>query len=139
MSFNLPPLKAKASVPDTFEISSGHYGIPNPLVDGLATNNIGSSHPLEAAERNFHQNQLQREMTILRNVQGLHAPLRLAMELKSTENIGRLPFLPSSSVMRDILLGRDEEIGFEDVLNTPEFREQMLQPHATVEKKLGFL
>jgi proteasome maturation protein len=51
------------------------------------------------------------EMLMLRNTQGLHAPLRLAMEITSAEKIGRLPFLPSSNVMRDVILGRDEDIG----------------------------
>lgn len=50
-------------------------------------------------------------MVLLRNSQGLHAPMRLAMELKATEKIGRLPFLPSSNMMKDVLLGKDEEIG----------------------------
>lgn len=50
-------------------------------------------------------------MVLLRNTQGLHAPMRLAMELKATEKIGRLPFLPSSHMMKDVLLGKDEEIG----------------------------
>lgn len=48
---------------------------------------------------------------MLRNVQGLHAPMRLAMELKAAERVGRHPFMPSSGLMRDVLLGRDEEIG----------------------------
>jgi len=51
-------------------------------------------------------------MILLRNMQGLHAPLRIAMELKATENIGRLPFLSSSNVMRDVLLGKDQNIGY---------------------------
>lgn len=51
------------------------------------------------------------DMVLLKNTQGIHAPMRLAMELKATEKIGRLPFLPSSNMMRDVLLGKDEEIG----------------------------
>lgn len=50
-------------------------------------------------------------MTMLRNTQGIHAPMRLAMELKAADKIGRLPFLPSSGLMRDVILGRDDEIG----------------------------
>ena len=50
-------------------------------------------------------------MLVLRNTQGIHAPLRLAMELKAAEKIGRLPFLPSSNMMRDVILGRDDDIG----------------------------
>lgn len=76
---------------------------------------------------------------MLRNIQGLHAPLQLTMELQAANKIGRLPFLPSSGFMSDILMGRDEEMGFEDFLNTVEFREQMAQPHAVLEKQLGFL
>lgn len=78
-------------------------------------------------------------MRILRNIQGLHAPLRLAMELKSAKKIGRLPFLSSSHVMQDALTGRDIEIGPEDIFNTPVFLEFAGQPHAVVEKSLGLL
>lgn len=78
-------------------------------------------------------------MTILRNTQGLHAPLKLSMEMKAANKIGRLPFLPSSNLMSDVLTGRDIEMGFEDCLNLPEFREIAGQPHAMVEKSLGIL
>lgn len=78
-------------------------------------------------------------MTVLRNTQGLHAPLRIAMELKSARKIGRLPFLQSSNIMHDVLTGRDLEIGPEDVFNTPEFLEISGQPHAMVERSLGLL
>jgi proteasome maturation protein len=78
-------------------------------------------------------------MAMLRNAQGLHAPLRLKMELEAAKKVGRLPFLPSSGLMNDVLTGRDEEIGFEDILNTAEFREQLVQPHAVVERHMGLL
>lgn len=41
-------------------------------------------------------------MTVLRNTQGLHAPLRLAMERRAAKQIGRLPFLPSSNLQLDV-------------------------------------
>lgn len=96
---------------------------------------IGSSHPLEVSQKQVRrvnllsstkirtsliyfltclqhfQNELSLEMTMLRNNQGLHAPMRLAMELKCADKIGRHPFLPSSSIMRDVILGREEHIG----------------------------
>lgn len=78
-------------------------------------------------------------LTILRNTQGLHAPLRINMELKSAKRIGRLPFLSSSNTMYDILMGKDVDIGPEDVFNTSEFSEVSGQPHAVVEKSLGIL
>jgi proteasome maturation protein len=87
----------------------------------------------------FAENRARMEMVMLRNTQGLHAPLRISMELQAAKKIGRLPFLTSSGFMSDVLRGRDEEIGFEDILNTAEFREQMVHPHAVVEKQLGLM
>lgn len=78
-------------------------------------------------------------MTMLRNTLGLHAPLRISMELNSAKKIGRLPFLPSSNVMLDALTGRDLEIIPEDIFSSPDFMEHAGQPHAVVEKSLGLL
>ncbi|XP_017875834.1 proteasome maturation protein [Ceratina calcarata] len=141
MSFGLPSVVPKPAVNDQFNIRDDNYGIPNPMISGLAATrqHIGYTHPLEVSENNYEKNRTRMNMVLLRNIQGLHAPMRLAMELKATEKIGRLPFLPSSNMMRNVLLGKDEEIGFEDILNIPEFREQMGQPHAVVENSLGIL
>jgi proteasome maturation protein len=87
----------------------------------------------------FAENRERMQMVMLRNTQGLHAPLRISMELHAAKKIGRLPFLPSSGFMSDVLRGHDEEIGFEDFLSTAEFREQMAHPHAIVEKQLGLM
>ncbi|XP_011858758.1 PREDICTED: proteasome maturation protein [Vollenhovia emeryi] len=142
MSFGLPSLIPKPAVSEQFNIHNGtNYGLPNPMVSGLSATrqSVGYAHPLEASERNYQKNQDCMNMTLLRNTQGLHAPLRIAMELKAAEKIGRLPFLPSSNAMQDALLGKDQDIGFEDIFNTSEFREQMGQPHAVVENGLGIL
>ncbi|XP_012229127.1 proteasome maturation protein [Linepithema humile] len=142
MSFGLPSIIPKSTKPEQFDIKGGaNYDIPNPMTSGLSASrqSVGYAHPLEASEKNYKKNQDRMDMILLRNTQGLHAPLRMAMELKATEKIGRLPFLPSSNMMRDVLLGRDQDIGFEDIFNIPEFREQMGQPHAVVENHLGML
>ncbi|KAG6804039.1 proteasome maturation protein [Apis mellifera caucasica] len=141
MSFGLPSLIPKPVVNGQFNIHDDNYGIPNPMISGLSASrqHIGYAHPLEISEKNYEKNRTHINMVLLRNSQGLHAPMRLAMELKATEKIGRLPFLPSSNMMKDVLLGKDEEIGFEDILNISEFREQMGQPHAVIEKSLGIL
>ncbi|XP_018340755.1 PREDICTED: proteasome maturation protein [Trachymyrmex septentrionalis] len=142
MSFGLPSIIPKPVVPEQFDVKNEtNYDLPNPMVSGLSSirQSVGFAHPLEASERNYKKNQDRMNMILLRNTQGLHAPLRIAMELKATESIGRLPFLSSSNVMRDILLGKDQNIEFEDVFNTSEFREQMGQPHAVVENHLGLL
>ena len=95
----------------------------------------------------FQLNQDKLNFSTLRNIQGLHAPLKLQMEyraarqvllftplpalvfihqawpyvlislLLSSFQIQRLPFLQSSNLALDTLRGSDESIGFEDILN----------------------
>ena len=141
MSFGLPSIVPKPTVSDEFNIPDDNCGMQSPMVSGLSgtRQSIGYSHSLEASDRNYQRNRDRMNMVLLRNTQGLHAPMRIAMELKAAGKIGRLPFLQSSCMMKDVLLGRDEEIGFEDILNTSEFREQMGQPHAVMEKSFGIL
>ncbi|XP_023029735.1 proteasome maturation protein [Leptinotarsa decemlineata] len=141
MSFALPSLKVKPSVPESFDINGGVFGTTDLMTSGLAASrcNVDLPHPVAASELKFRENAHQMNMTVLRNTQGLHAPLRLAMELKSAKRIGRLPFMPSSNVMHDALTGRDLDIGPEDIFNTPEFLEVSGQPHAVVERSLGLL
>lgn len=55
--------------------------------------------------------------SMLRSTQGIHAPLKLMMEKNYASKVGRLPFLPSSNLMLEVLEGRDESIGFEDIYN----------------------
>ncbi len=74
-------------------------------------------HPLEALERTHRQRIDSNNYMMLRSIQGIHAPLRLITERKAAKQISRLPGLHSSNIMLEVLDGRDELIGFEDVLN----------------------
>jgi len=76
---------------------------------------------------------------MLKKNMGLQAPLKLMMERNAASKIGRLPFLASSNLMRDVLEGRDEDIGFEDIFNDPSQPEFMGPPHMIVERQLGIL
>lgn len=76
---------------------------------------------------------------MIRNHHGIGAQLKFMMELNAVSKVGRLPFLKSSNVSRDALLGLDEVISFNDVFGTSDFSESMYQPHAVVEKRLGIL
>lgn len=80
-------------------------------------------------------------MAMLRNTQGMHAPLRLAMEMKAVAKVGHLPCLPHHrhNLHLDVLTGRDTEIAFEDIFNNGEYPEISGQPHAMIEKHLGIL
>ncbi|XP_044297983.1 proteasome maturation protein [Varanus komodoensis] len=96
-------------------------------------------HPLELSEKNFSLNQDKMNFSTLRNIQGLHAPLKLQMEFKAVKQAQHLPFLHSSNLSLDILKGTYDCIGFEDILNDPAQSEVMGDPHLMVEHKLGLL
>ncbi|CAH3127119.1 unnamed protein product [Porites lobata] len=119
--------------------SVGNYGVPDHMRTGFSNVRSGltSSHPLEATEKNFLQNQEMLDFKMLRNTQGLQAPLKLQMERSVASKIQRLPCLPSSMVALDTLMGIDESLGFEDFLNVHGDSEVMSDPHLTMEYKLG--
>uniref|UniRef100_A0A8D0C451 Proteasome maturation protein n=1 Tax=Salvator merianae TaxID=96440 RepID=A0A8D0C451_SALMN len=110
-----------------------HRGFPN------VKSELFPVHPLELSEKNFSLNQDKMNFSTLRNIQGLHAPLKLQMEIKAVKQVQRLPFLPSSNLSFDILKGNYDCIGFEDILNDPAESEVMGDPHLTIEHKLGLL
>merc|ERR1712168_898149 len=56
-------------------------------------------------------------MSSVRNIQGLHMPIKLGMEKAIASKIRRLPGLPSSNLALRTLLGVGDEIGPEDIFN----------------------
>ncbi|XP_072849850.1 proteasome maturation protein isoform X1 [Pogona vitticeps] len=132
-------LKDSVPVPD-FSVS-GAYESHGLIHRGFG--NVKSElfpvHPLELSEKNFPLNQDKINFSTLRNIQGLHAPLKLQMEFKAVKQVQRLPFLHSSNLSLDILKGNSDCIGFEDILNDPAQSEVMGDPHLMVEHKLGLL
>jgi len=111
------------------------------LINGFSSikQKMVGKHPLEALERTHKQRMDNNSYSLLKSMQGIHAPLRLMVERRAAQQIGRLPFLSSSNVMLEVLDGRDETIGFEDVLNDPTQPEVMAPPHMLIEKQLGVL
>ncbi|XP_077410566.1 proteasome maturation protein isoform X2 [Vanacampus margaritifer] len=129
----------KDSVPVAGLCPPGAYGVHDTMRNGFnnVKNEILPAHPLELSEKNFQFNQDKMNLSTLRNIQGLHAPLKLQMEYRAARQVQRLPFLQSSNLALDILRGTDESIGFEDILNDPAQSEIMTEPHMMVECKLG--
>lgn len=101
-------------------------------------------------------------MQMLRTREGLHAPLKIAMERQAFKTVGRLPCLQSryaatinaqntktqklhfmiylfSNAHLDVLSGRDELIDFTDFLGGAEFSEKMTNPHAVVAKHFNII
>ncbi|EDO45722.1 predicted protein [Nematostella vectensis] len=129
----------KAGGPVEVVSDEGLYGVPDKMKNGFsgARQRLTAAHPLEYSEINFTKNQERLDMKMLRNTQGLHAPLKLQMERAVTSKIRRLPCLPSSMVALDTVLGTDDVIGFEDYLGDPLDQEVMGDAHSLMERKLG--
>ena len=125
----------------TFKVHSDNsYGMQSSLRKGLKQNNgsLQAPHPLAALEESYGIQTRQRSMLALRNSQGIHAPLRIQMEINAIDKaVTRLPCLPSSNLAKDILNGTDDIILPEDVFGTPENCEVMGDPHLMMEHKLG--
>ncbi|GAB6033261.1 hypothetical protein CHUAL_012862 [Chamberlinius hualienensis] len=119
----------------TFE--EGAYGLPDPMIHGLnlIRNQTIQAHPLEISEKKFDLSRRQMDFSVLQKVQGIHAPLRLTMERQAAAKIQRLPFMSSSHLMIDTLMGKDDEIGFEDLFTFES--EKMVTPHVVMENPLN--
>ncbi|KAH8731039.1 integral membrane protein DUF92-domain-containing protein [Phaeosphaeriaceae sp. PMI808] len=86
---------------------------------------LQSAHPLEARLTQWRQTQDRMKMEMLRRQFGIAEPVRRGMELKITQAGEWRPAAlgHSSGVHKDILEGRDTEIGWEDVFTGNELRE----------------
>ncbi|KAI0226968.1 hypothetical protein LSAT2_022583 [Lamellibrachia satsuma] len=142
MSLGYPPLRPKADGAAVLTQKVGPYGVPDRMLNGLRNDKdeLCALHPLEFSEKHWQENKEQMDMAMLRNLQGIHAPLRLRMEQLTAQKIQRLPCLHSSNLMLDTLSGKLDTIEFEDILGNPEQQEEMqAQPHMFVERQLGLL
>lgn len=77
-------------------------------------------------------------LSTLRNIHGLFAPLKLQMKFKAVQQIQLLPFLPTSNLSLDILKGNDGTTGFEDIFDLSQSK-LMGEAHLMVEYKLSLL
>lgn len=120
-------------MPESFKLAS-HAA---PLDESCAAQ-LSASHPIRASEENYEKTQQNLNLHMLRMHYGLHAPLTLKMEQLACQKVGRLPFLQSSNASYEFLTGRDTMMDFTDFLGQPENSELIRQPHALMEKRLGF-
>ena len=134
----LPSLLPKPNPPSQAKVKDGHYGpVPDTLRQGFSSiqNDLTYSHPLEYSEKNYLQVQEKGKMLMLRNIQGLHAPLKLQLERSLASQKRRLPCLPSSMVALETLLGFDTTIDFDDFLNDPHDSEITRDTHSLMENQ----
>ncbi|XP_033113457.1 proteasome maturation protein-like [Anneissia japonica] len=104
-----------------------------------AKSKLTPAHPLEYSEKHYVENQQEITMQMLRNTQGLHAPLKLRLEQHMLKQIPKGPCIASTNVGLETLTGEDETIDVKDVFNAPYDAEVMGHPQAMMERKLGLL
>ncbi|RUS79109.1 hypothetical protein EGW08_013119 [Elysia chlorotica] len=123
MKSDYPTLRPQPQFSKTVELPKGPYGVTDSMMHGFQ----------------WLDHKLKMDFVMLKNSQGLQAPLKLKMEHFAASKMERLPCLNSSNLMADILSGREDFIGFEDILNNPAESEVMGQPHAMMERRMGLL
>ncbi|KAK9469385.1 hypothetical protein V1512DRAFT_256126 [Lipomyces arxii] len=122
---------------------------PAPITDSLNLSSEQSSHPLEAHLKNWDQTQFDLKMEGLRRLFGTHEPVKRVMELEACN--ASLPFYPEvlrradvaicngapgarTDVAREILLGRDGIVDWEDVYGGNE--DTPLDFHTDLERRM---
>ncbi|KAJ5058764.1 integral membrane protein DUF92-domain-containing protein [Bipolaris maydis] len=125
-------------VHDTLRSRLGHTSVaPTASSSSTAPVALQSAHPLEARLVQWRDTQDRLKMEMLRRQFGIAEPVRRGMELKIAEAGEWRPLAlgGSSGVHKDILQGRDCEIGWEDVFTGNELRE-VPDFHTEIEKKM---
>lgn len=111
------------------------------MLHGFATasKNAATVHPLQEHLATYNEKLDAMNFSMVQKTQGIAGPLKLMMERDAASKVNRLPFLPSSNLMMDVLTGRDEEVSIQDIMGNTVEPELMGQPHMMVERKLGLL
>ncbi|KAF5851491.1 hypothetical protein GGP41_004349 [Bipolaris sorokiniana] len=125
-------------VHDTLRSRLGHTSVaPTASSSSTAPVALQSAHPLEARLVQWRDTQDRLKMEMLRRQFGIAEPVRRGMELKIAEAGEWRPLAlgGSSGVHKDILQGRDCEIGWEDIFTSNELREAP-DFHTEIEKKM---
>ncbi|KAF2018616.1 UMP1-domain-containing protein [Aaosphaeria arxii CBS 175.79] len=129
------------SAPGVHDALRSRLSLTSPAPSNTTTSSspaqLQSTHPLEARLANWRATQDALKMTMLRRQFGIAEPVRRGMELKiAREGEWRPAALGGAAgVHRDILEGRDAEIGWEDVFTGQEMR-QVPDFHTEMEGRL---
>jgi proteasome maturation protein len=142
MSNTLRIVPDSCSVPAEHSIkeTANELGVHDTLRYGPKSfvSSLTATHPLEHRLRKWDETQDDMKLEISRRIFGIHAPVRLLMERSLVSQTRRHPALPSSQLGLDILMGRDESIGVEDVLlqDRPSY-DLFDAPHAQIGRLYG--
>ncbi|KAG0699737.1 proteasome maturation factor UMP1-domain-containing protein [Suillus ampliporus] len=129
----VPPTQTKtASISDT----AGSLGLHDTLQYGIrsiATETRGAQFENRIAK--WEETQDNARLTMLANLYGPAAPMRLLMERQIVSASPHMPAMPQSNIHLDILMGRDETLDPADFFLGMESGPQ-LSIHNEMEKKL---
>jgi len=129
----VPPVQPQsASINDT----AGSLGLHDTLQYGLR--NISTETSKDGFENRlakWQETQDNLKLNMLRDLHGLHAPMRLLMERRIVSANPHMPAMPLSNIHLDILMGRDEALDPADFFLGMESGPP-LNIHTDMEKKL---
>ncbi|GAA5973069.1 hypothetical protein JCM11641_000397 [Rhodosporidiobolus odoratus] len=145
MSLSLVPSSQPTSSSLSLKDTANSHGLHDTLQYGLRSlaADVQPKHPLENRISQWSETRENLDMTLQRNMFGLHAPVRLMMERGLVQqspapfNISSLGgFTRPGNLHLDILMGRDEELSVEDVLVDRAQTAPLGDFHLAMEKKL---
>ncbi|KAJ2334342.1 hypothetical protein GGH91_005722 [Coemansia sp. RSA 2671] len=97
---------------------------------------LTKAHPLESRLANWNSSQLGMKLHMQRKIYGLHAPLRTMMEVQAIKQTPYALNSRASRVQLDILLGRDDDFGVEDIYDD-DIEVDMPDVHAMLSKRMN--
>ncbi|KAJ3255981.1 Pre-mRNA-splicing factor [Boothiomyces macroporosus] len=115
------------------QVGGSEYGVHDTFRNGFRgiTNEITNKHPLETRLAMWQETQQELKYEMLRQTQGIHAPIRLKMEKMLVGNVKRIPVGKTHNLGLDILNGTDDTIDFEDFLGDRPARVQTTYKEAS--------
>ncbi|KAJ2833048.1 hypothetical protein GGI24_000991 [Coemansia furcata] len=118
---------------------SSNLGVQSVIGQGPRSridNELTQTHPLESRLANWNNSQLGMKLHMQRKIYGLHAPLRTMMEIQAIKHTPYALNARASRVQLDILLGRDDDIGVEDIYDD-DMETDMPDVHAMLSKRMN--
>jgi hypothetical protein len=102
---------------------------------------LKSKHPVEEIQTKSFEQELHTRHKLVALALGSQVPLRMEIERRILGQFHKHPGFQTAQPGLDTLLGRDEEITFEDFLSPPEDREEDIEMDslALFERKLGIM
>ncbi|KNC81652.1 hypothetical protein SARC_06039 [Sphaeroforma arctica JP610] len=134
-----PTIKPSPQYSEVTKVTTGAFGVHDTLRNGQghALSHADNAHPVELMQKQTKVSQKQLRLQMLRDVQGLHAPMRLTTERALiSKPLHHMPCITTSNIALETFDNTDEFIDYTDYLNDPRDAPEMGDPHIMMEYKL---